>query len=186
MDTKPAGAERRYIWTPYVASLAVREEDRRKGIARQVAAHDHPASCKPRPKPRRNPQTPITSTPRTRFGAPTEPTLVVWQLMRAAERTSRSWGYREIMLEVACTNDVAIGFYQRQGFRVRGSDQRGTGWNAPQPEPEPVEALDWNGPRRCLIRTLTMDAGATLVEVRGFYWQVLPVEKYIMRKGLGL
>ena len=91
MDAKPAGAERSYSWTPYVASLAVREEDRRKGIARQ--------------------------------------------LMRAAERTSRAWGYRELMLEVACTNEVALRFYKRQGFRVRSSDQRGTG-REPSPQPE--------------------------------------------------
>ena len=30
------------------------------------------------------------------------------ELLRAAERTARGWGYRELMLEVAQENDVAV------------------------------------------------------------------------------
>jgi len=96
----------RYAWRPYVASLAVREADRRKGIARL--------------------------------------------LMKEAERTARRWGYRELMLEVAYCNEQALAFYRRLGYQIRGSDVSGT--------------------------------GATIVERRPFHWNVLPVEKFLMRK----
>ena len=83
MDVMPGGENDRWSWRPYCASLAVRKQDRRKGIARR--------------------------------------------LLRAAEKTCRGWGYRSLMLEVACTNLGALSFYKATGYRVTTSDRSGTG-----------------------------------------------------------
>ena len=72
--------------------------------------------------------------------------------MKEAEGLSRRWGYRELLLEVACCNLEAMSFYKRLGYKIISSDVRGT--------------------------------GATIVERRGFFWRVLPVEKYVMRRSL--
>ena len=67
------------------------------------------------------------------------------RLPQQIERVARRWGHRELLLEVACDNLDAIRFYKAEGYRIEGSDVRGT--------------------------------GATSVAVRGFYWDVQPVEK---------
>ena len=47
------------------------------------------------------------------------------RLMREAERTARSWGYRELMLEVAVVNSAAVGFYSRLGYARCGTPRPG-------------------------------------------------------------
>lgn len=76
------------------------------------------------------------------------------RMLVEAERLARSWGYRELMLEVAVENDAARAFYMRQGYSTwsRSGDSSG--------------------------------AGATAVRVRGFYWQVEQVDKCLMGKVL--
>ena len=49
------------------------------------------------------------------------------RLMQEAERTAREWRYREVQLEVASCNVEAIQFYKRLGYKIIGSDIRGTG-----------------------------------------------------------
>ncbi|KAL1529286.1 hypothetical protein AB1Y20_000240 [Prymnesium parvum] len=82
VDEMP-GRRGTYSWQPYVASLAVREDYRRQGIARM--------------------------------------------LMREAELTAKRWGYNYLSLEVAKSNDVALRFYERLGYRKLREDCSGTG-----------------------------------------------------------
>ena len=97
-----------YSWQPYVASLAVRQDWRRRGVARL--------------------------------------------LMLEAERTAREWGYDTMMLEVAQANEAAMAFYRRLGYGMVREDSSGK--------------------------------GAIEVTVRGFWWDVHSVDKFIMHRRL--
>ena len=79
-------------------------------------------------------------------------------LMREAERTARSWGYREIMLEVAKGNDDALSFYSRLGYQVINEDEKGTG--------------------ATVVREVSTPLGKA--------WSVDNVEKLLMSKGVRL
>jgi GNAT superfamily N-acetyltransferase len=79
-------------------------------------------------------------------------------LMREAERTARSWGYREIMLEVAKGNDDALSFYSRLGYQVINEDEKGTG--------------------ATLVREVSTPLGKA--------WSIDNVEKLLMSKGVRL
>jgi ribosomal protein S18 acetylase RimI-like enzyme len=52
---------------------------------------------------------------------------VARKLLREAEAIARSWGYRELLLEVSAQNDAAIQFYTRAGYKVLRTDISGTG-----------------------------------------------------------
>lgn len=52
---------------------------------------------------------------------------VARKLLREAEAIARSWGYRELLLEVSAQNDAAIQFYSRAGYKVLRTDVPGTG-----------------------------------------------------------
>ena len=111
------------------------------------------------------------------------------ELLRAAERTARGWGYRELMLEVAQENDVAVRVPTLLGRPARAASL--------------PRALSSTDPRRSLLACCSQSAfyerngfrviskggessgvGATVVRVRSFYWQMETVTKCLMRKGL--
>jgi ribosomal protein S18 acetylase RimI-like enzyme len=63
---------------------------------------------------------------------------VARQLLREAESIARSWGYRELLLEVSAQNNGAIQFYTRAGYKVLRTDIPGTG-----AEEVNTEGLTW-------------------------------------------
>ena len=111
------------------------------------------------------------------------------RLLREAERTARSWGYRELLLEVATENKVAFDFYERQGCE----------WSRTAVV---ITTHAFSFFLRCayLSRVLscadrivsvgqeTSGIGATVVRVRNQktlpFWEVETVEKALMRKAL--
>ena len=80
---------------------------------------------------------------------------VASRLVAEAELVAKQWGYNELYLEVAQSNDAALGFYRRTGYRK-------------------VKA--WKGG--------TAGAGAQVVTNAGFYWEVNQADKYVMQKPL--
>ena len=101
----------RWAWKPYLASVAVRSADRRRGVARRLVSE--------------------------------------------AELVAKQWGYNELFLEVAQSNDAALGFYRRTGYRKVKAFKEGTA-----------------------------GAGAQVVVTRGFWWEVNQADKFVMKKPL--
>ena len=52
---------------------------------------------------------------------------IAQQLMHAAEELAQEWGYNAVLLEVAQSNERALRFYRRRGYRMVHSDCVGTG-----------------------------------------------------------
>lgn len=102
----------RWSWQPYLASVAVRSIDRRRGVARQLVVE--------------------------------------------AERVAKQWGYKELWLEVAQSNEPALTFYRRRNYRTVKAWERGKA-----------------------------GAGAQVVTRTGFWWEVSQEDKFVMRKPLG-
>lgn len=103
----------RWAWQPYLASIAVRSSDRRRGVAKRLVGE--------------------------------------------AERVAKQWGYNDLYLEVAQSNEPALNFYRRKGYRV---------------------VKDWERGKA--------GAGAQLVTRSGFWWEVNQDDKFIMQKSLML
>ena len=101
----------KYAWRPYLASVAVAKEERRRGVARRLVVE--------------------------------------------AELVAKQWGYNELFLEVAQSNEAALGFYRRTGYRKVKAWKRGTA-----------------------------GAGAQVVTNTGFSWEISRADKYVMQKPL--
>lgn len=103
--------------------------------------------------------------------------------MREVEEQSRSWGYREQMLEVRGRAATA---------KPPSSASSGVRRVRLRPCPWPTQVACCNleamsfyqklGYR--IVRSDVSGTGATIVENNGFFWRVLPVEKYIMRRSI--
>jgi len=76
------------------------------------------------------------------------------RMMRAAEAAAREWGHRDVFLEVGSCNDAARRFYEAVGYRTIG-------------------VADADGGGR-----------ATAVRLLGWRWEIVTVEKMLMRKHL--
>lgn len=80
---------------------------------------------------------------------------VARRLVAEAELVAKQWGYNELFLEVAQSNEAALGFYSRAGYRKVKAWKRGTA-----------------------------GAGAQVVTNTGFFWEVSQADKYVMQKPL--
>jgi len=76
------------------------------------------------------------------------------KMMRAAEAAAREWGHAEVFLEVGSCNSAARRFYEAVGYRTVG-------------------VADADGGGR-----------ATAVRLLGWRWEIVTVEKLLMRKHL--
>ena len=69
---------------------------------------------------------------------------------------AKQWGYKELWLEVAQSNEPALTFYRRRNYRTVKAWERGKA-----------------------------GAGAQVVTRTGFWWEVSQEDKFVMRKPLG-
>lgn len=114
IDTMPEEERGRYVWRPYLASVAVRKQDRRAGVARKLVREAEAVS-------RRWGYREIYLEVRRRLAHEAAAKARTRELI--ADTTPRLC---LAATQVAQTNEAALGFYARNGYNTVSAFEKGT------------------------------------------------------------